>query len=305
MNTDQGRTERDPMGVQPRSSAVPAGIRLIVNADDFGLSESVNDAVLQAFDRGILTSCSLMVGEPAAEAAVRAARERPGLGVGLHVTTVCGHPVLPARAVPRLLDREGRLPDRPASAGLRYALDRETRDQLKRELRAQFERFRALGLPLSHVDGHLHMHMHPFVFDQVAALAEEFGCRCLRIPRDDWRAYRREEPWAAPAQAPLAAIFALLARRARRRLAGQGFVWADSVTGFYRTDRMDERALLALLDRLRPGTHELYSHPDAGGRGAAGDRELAALLSPAVRERIEARRIHCVTYRELEKTACR
>ena len=307
MNADEHRSDSSSsdIRVHPRSSAVPIPIRLIVNADDFGMSESVNVAVLEAHDRGILTSCSLMVGEPAAAAAVRAARERPGLAVGLHLTAVCGHAVLPPSTVPRLVDASGRLSERPALAGLRYAFDRGSQQQMRREIRAQFERFREFGLPMSHVDGHLHMHMHPFIFDQAVELAEDFGCRHIRIPRDDWWAYRREEPLKALAQAPLAAIFALLARRAVQRLATKGFVWAASVHGFFRTDRMDERAMLTLLRRLPPGDHEVYSHPDAGGRGSAGGKELAALLSPAVRQLLDERGIDRITYRDLEKTVCR
>jgi hopanoid biosynthesis associated protein HpnK len=286
-------------------STCAAPIRLIVNADDFGLSESVNAAVLDAYDHGILTSCSLMVGEAVAPAAVRAARERPGLAVGLHLTTLCGHAVLPATDVPHLVDASGRLSNNPVWAGLRYAVDRRAQAELERELRAQFERFHEFGLPLSHVDGHLHLHMHPFIFDRVVALAEESGCRRIRIPREDWGAYRREVGLRALAQAPLALIFALLVRRARRRLAGRRFVWVQSVNGFFRTDRMDEGALLSLLRRLPPGDHEVYSHPDTGGRGAAGRRELAALTSPAVRRLLEEREIRRITYRDLEVPVCR
>ncbi len=281
-------------------------IRLIVNADDFGLSESVNAAVAEAHDRGILTSCSLMVGEPAAEAAVRAARERPSLAVGLHLVTVLGRASRPPAAAPRLVDTAGRFLDDPVRAGLRYAFDRATRVQLAQELRAQFERFRAFGLPLSHVDGHLHMHMHPAVFDLALSLAGEFGCRRLRIPRDDWRVFWREEGFRAVGQAPLAAVFTLLCRRARRRMQRAGaadgaFVSAEQVHGFFRTDRMHEAALLAILRRLTPGDHELYSHPDAGGRGMAGRAELAALLSPAVRRLIDKRAIRLITYADLER----
>lgn len=282
-----------------------APIRLIVNADDFGLSESVNAAVLEAYERGILTSCSLMVGEVAAPAAVRTARERPGLAVGLHLTTVRGHTVLPPPVVPRLVDASGRLSNNPGWAGFRYAVDRRAQAELEQELRAQFERFREFGLPLSHVDGHLHMHLHPFIFDRVVALAEEFDCHRIRIPREDWWAYRRDVGLRAMAQAPLALVFALLVRRARRRLAGRSFVWAQSVNGFFRTDRMDEGALLSLLQRLPAGDHEVYSHPDTEGRGAAGERELAALTSPEVRRLLEKREIRRITYRDLEVPVCR
>src|SRR5437763_1372456 len=86
-----------------KSASATAPIRLIINADDFGLSESVNAAVLEAYDRGILTSCSLMVAEPAAAAAARAARERPGLGVGLHLVVAGGRAALAPAALPRLV----------------------------------------------------------------------------------------------------------------------------------------------------------------------------------------------------------
>jgi hopanoid biosynthesis associated protein HpnK len=280
-------------------------IRLIVNADDFGLSESVNAAVLEAYERGILTSCSLMVAEPAAVAAAQAARERPGLAVGLHLVAVGGRAALPSEPGRGRARRGDRLPDSPVGAGLRYALDRSARVELERELRAQFGRYEALGLPMSHVDGHLHMHMHPFIFDRALDLAERCGCHRIRIPNDDWWSYRRVAGTEALAQAPLAVIFALLARRARRRAAERRFLWADRVYGLFQTDRMDETALLSLLGRLPPGSHELYSHPDAGGRGAAGRAELAALLSPAARRLLDDRGIRRIRYPDLERTVCK
>jgi hopanoid biosynthesis associated protein HpnK len=279
-------------------------IRLIVNADDFGRSESVNEAVATAYDRGILTSCSLMVAEEAAASAVEAARERPGLAVGLHVVVVNGHAASARASIDRLVDAAGCFPNDPVRAGLYYTFDRVARSQLERELRAQFERFAETGLPLSHVDGHLHMHMHPFVFDRVVGLAKEFGSPRIRIPRDDWWGALRADGTRMLAQGPLAAIFALLCRRARKRLAGRGLAFTDRVYGLFRTDRMNEEALLDLLQRMPPGDHEVYSHPDAGGRGAAGEAELAALVSPAVRRVVDARGIQRVAYRDLECLRC-
>jgi hopanoid biosynthesis associated protein HpnK len=279
-------------------------IQVIVNADDFGRSASINAAIVEAYERGILTSCSLMVAEPAAVAAADAARERPGLAVGLHVVVVGGHTALPGSVVPRLTRGTGRLPDDPVRTGLRYAFDPRVRDELTRELQAQFQRFESLRLPMSHVDGHLHMHMHPFVFDRALELAEASGCRRIRIPHDDWWGHRRAAGVGALSQVPLALIFALLARRARRRAAARGFVWADRVHGLFQTDRMNERALVSLLERLPPGSHEIYSHPDAGGRGAAGKDELAALLSPTARRLLDERGICRIRYPDLEKSAC-
>ena len=74
--------------------------RLIVNADDFGRSASINQAVIRAHREGILTTTSLMVNEPAFEEAVALARENPTLGVGLHLTLLCGHSALPPEEIP-------------------------------------------------------------------------------------------------------------------------------------------------------------------------------------------------------------
>src|SRR5277367_5029828 len=91
--------------------------RLIVNADDFGRSESVNQAVIRAHREGILTTASLMVNEPFADEAVRLALENPRLGVGLHLSLVCGTAALPQARIPHLADSRGHFTDRPVTAG--------------------------------------------------------------------------------------------------------------------------------------------------------------------------------------------
>ena len=140
-----------------------AARRLIVNADDFGRSHSINQAVVRAHREGILTSASLMVNETASEEAAALARENPQLGVGLHLTLVCGSSASLPAEIPGLADPQGRFSDNPFSAGLRYFLRPSLRSQLAAEIAAQFAKFAALGLPLDHVNGHLHLHMHPAV----------------------------------------------------------------------------------------------------------------------------------------------
>src|SRR5512137_523035 len=94
--------------------------RLIVNADDFGRSPAINQAVIRAHREGILTTASLMVNEPACEEAVVMAKENARLGVGLHLTLLCGHSALPPKRIPGLVNAEKRFPDNPAGAGFRY-----------------------------------------------------------------------------------------------------------------------------------------------------------------------------------------
>jgi hopanoid biosynthesis associated protein HpnK len=279
---------------------------LIVSADDFGMSASVNAAILAAHDEGILTNCGLMVAGDAAAEAVAAARERPTLGVGLHLVLVCGRPALPPAKIPRLVDRDGRFPEDPVRAGLRLAVDRQARGELRAEIEAQFAAFAATGLPLSHWDGHLHFHMHPAVFEIAAGVAEAYGCRRLRLPCDDFRRHRALAGWPGWPAALTAGVFACLAARARRRLGPRGFCWPRRVYGFLQTGRVTERYVLDLLPSLPPGASELYLHPDtAPGPSGNGPVELGVLRSEAVRAAIEQAGIRRITYHDLESAACR
>src|SRR5438270_898132 len=120
--------------------------RLIVNADDFGRSASINAAVIRAHREGILTTASLMVNEPGCAEAVALAKENPRLGVGLHLTLLMGHSTLPPEKIPGLVNAQRGFGNAPAATGFRYFAHRELREQLRAELHAQFAKFRATGL---------------------------------------------------------------------------------------------------------------------------------------------------------------
>ena len=271
-------------------SAGPAsarGRRLILTADDFGLSEGVNEAVERAHREGVLTAASLMVAAPAAADAVRRAKANPGLAVGLHLVLVDGPAVLPPAEIPALVRPDGWFPPHQARLGFRYGFSAAARRQLAREIRAQFEAFAATGLPLDHVDAHKHMHLHPAIAGLVIAIGAGFGMKALRVPRGEGRAL--EGCWAA-----------LLARRARRA----GLAIPDSVRGIAHSGRLDESCLLRLVASLGEGLHEIYLHP-ASERNALLARlmpayqheaEFAALLSPRVREALAARGIRRTSY---------
>src|SRR5437868_9647575 len=161
--------------------------RLIVNADDFGRSSSINAAVIQAHHEGILTTASLMVNEPACDEAVSLARENPRLGVGLHLALLCGRSALASEKIPGLVNSRGEFSNNPVSVGARYFFRRSLRRQLRDEITAQFDRFRATRLPLDHVNGHLHLHMHPVVFPMLMERASDWGITRFRLTCDDYR----------------------------------------------------------------------------------------------------------------------
>ena len=220
---------------------------LIVTADDFGRSPEINAAIERAHRAGFVTQASLMVNEPAAEQAAEIARRNPALRVGLHLTLCAGR----AAQVSALTDESGNFPASPARAGLRYAFSPALAEPLRREIGAQFARFRALGFAPTYWDGHTHLHLHPTIFRLTLPIAIGHGFRATRLVRE-------------PAPRGLVPrIFQLLSRAALPHLEKSGVQFTDRVFGLRDTGRMTTAALARLLAQLPDGTSELYFHPGA------------------------------------------
>lgn len=277
------------------ATAEPPPRRLIVNADDFGRSPAINAAVLRAHRDGILTTASLMVNEPAVAEAVALARACPRLGVGLHLTLVCGRAAVPATAPPSLADAAGQLPAHPVQAGWRFFFRRDLRAALRREIAAQFEAFARTGLPPDHVNGHLHLHLHPAVLPLVIELGGRHGLRAVRLTRDPFWFNARLAAGAWAYRISHAIIFGLLCRAARPRLQRAGLRHTARVFGLQLNGRVTEDHLLRLLPRLPPGDSELYAHPSLTDFRA----EFEALVSPRVRAALAAEQIQLIRYADL------
>ena len=269
--------------------------RLIVNADDFGRSRSINEAVVRAHREGILTSASLMVNGAAGGEAVALARENPRLGVGLHLTLLCGKSALPPEKIPGLVNPQGEFSNRPVGVGMRYFFKRSLRGQLRAEIHAQFDKFRATGLPLDHVNGHLHLHLHPTVFQILMEDAASLGIQRLRLTRDCLSRSRRMTRGYWFYRVSHAAIYEWLSRRARRPLQQRGIRHAQITFGLLQNARVDEEYFLQLLPELPPGDSELYSHPSLD----EFKHEFDALVSPRVKQQIEKLGIRLIRYQDL------
>ena len=272
-----------------------AARRLIVNADDFGRSRSINEAVIRAHREGILTTASLMVNEPACAEAVTLARENPKLGVGLHLTLVCGHAALPQAKIPGLVNANGEFTSNPAGAGFRYFFQRRLREQLRAEIHAQFERFRATGLALDHVNGHLHLHLHPTVFAILMEDADQLGIQRVRLTFDPFWLNLRLASGHLAYRLLHVLIFHPLSARSRPVLQRRGFRHTRAVFGLLQNARVDEPYVLNLLPRLPPGDSELYSHPSLD----QFKNEFDALISPRVREKARALGLGLIRYQDL------
>lgn len=264
--------------------------RLVVTADDFGLSREVNEAVEQAHREGILTAASLMVSAPAAADAVARARRMPSLRVGLHLVMVEAWPTLPPAELPDLVGPDGLIRSDMGRLGLDLALKASARRQLAAEISAQFEAYRVTGLPLDHVNAHKHFHVHPLIAGAVLAIGRRHGMAAIRVPREPRAVLRAAEPGADPAPAlDIAPWAALLAVRARQA----GLLIPDRTLGLAWSGAMTPERVAGLLAHLPDGLTELYTHPATGGGfpgeapGYAYAAERDALIAPAARAAVD------------------
>jgi hopanoid biosynthesis associated protein HpnK len=258
---------------------------LIVTADDFGLHETVNEAVERTNRGGILTAASLIVSGPAAADAVRRARRLPTLRVGLHLVLADGWPSLPRQQIPCIAEADGRMGEDMLRRCVRYFASASARKQLEAEMRAQFVAFSRTGLALDHVSAHKHFHLHPTVLDILIGIAREFGARAMRVPNEPlWFAARNRRWLAAGGGTLLTPWFMLM----RHRLRAAGIFHNDCVFGIAPSDSTDEAQLLAIFARLPLGVTEIYLHPAAALRAYRRTDEQTGLLSPRVREALAA-----------------
>jgi len=257
------------------------------SADDFGLTESVNEGVERAHRDGILQAASLMVAAPAAEGAISRARANPSLRVGLHLVVIEGPAVLPSAEIPGLVDHAGQFPSDQLRLGINYFSRSEIRRQLEAEIKAQFQAFAATGLTLDHVNAHKHMHLHPTVGATMLRIGREFGLKRIRVPA---------EPPAVMARCGTAVSLGdralyLWTRLLRWQAHRAGVSVNDACFGLAWSGHMTADRVRSLLAALPEGDNEIYFHP-AARRDAVLERlmpgyeheaELAALLDPALK----------------------
>jgi len=285
-------------------------IRVVLNADDFGLAPAVNEAVVDLCRQGIVRSTSLLATGPAADEAMALARGLSELGVGLHLALVHERPAADAAAIPALLDREGKL-----LIGYRAFMGRFLRGgiplgQVEREARAQVERMLQAGLRPTHLDSHQHLHLWPPLLELCLKLCSEYGIPCLRVP--SVAALRADRARVSP-----------LRRWLMLRAVGRAEAWlkqqpelagvhrVDAVWGMLGAGHLSEPWLLDLIGRLTPGVHEIMCHPatancDAFTRhpwGYAWRDEVAALTSPSVRAALQRPGLEITNFRNMDCAA--
>ena len=176
--------------------------RLIINADDFGLTRGVNRAVVELHQAGSLTSATLMATGAAFEDAVALTNANPALGVGCHITLTDGLPVSPPQSISTLLGPDGKR-FRPSLVDFVQALVRGkiSEEEVEREALAQVEKLRDAGIKVTHLDTHKHTHLFPAVTRPLLRVAERCGIGAIRNPFEESleSCSRPREPASPPA----------------------------------------------------------------------------------------------------------
>jgi predicted glycoside hydrolase/deacetylase ChbG (UPF0249 family) len=234
---------------------------LIVNADDYGLTTGVSRAILEAHDRGVVTSTSVLALGPAFERTAHWLAGHPTLGAGAHLAAVGEDPpLLGAREIPSLVDGRGRLPHSWRVFLPRMAAGRIDRDDLRREFAAQFERIRAAGIEVDHVDTHQNLHLWPEVRDVVLEVGDTHGVRAVRVTR-------------STARTVVGSTVRALATRFEAVAEARGWHFPDAATGLDEAGGLDTPRMIDAVFRLAARgarSAELATHP-----GSPDDPDLA------------------------------
>ena len=251
--------------------------RLIVNADDFGLTQGVNRAILELHQSGLLTSATLMARASATDEAIQIAKQTPSLGVGCHVVLVDGVSI--TNGLKTLADKGNFHPSLGPFLHMLYTGGIDA-NEIEAEARAQIQFLQFHGIQLTHIDTHKHTHMFPRVLRPVLRAAKSCGIHTVRNPFEpEWSA--RATPNAPFARRTQVRLLRLLAAQFHRIVAEEGFTTTAGAIGVLATGTLDASTVRALAAAIPPNSNaawELVTHPgyNDADLAAANTRLLAS-----------------------------
>jgi hopanoid biosynthesis associated protein HpnK len=284
--------------------------RLIVNADDFGLTSGVNRGIIEAHRHGIVTSATLMACGSAFPGAVNLARETSSLSVGCHVLLVDAAPLLELQQVSTLAYSGSAGPqfrDSIVDFAWRAIARRMDENQIEAEITQQIRKLQSAGIEVSHLDSHKHTHMFPVVFRPMLRAAKKCGIRAVRNPFEPLL-FASGRLWKRHFQVR---VLRSLRRGFRRALSEAGISTPDGCIGIIATGGLTLNTFRALMESLPEGTWEFVSHPGYNDADLekvktrlrhSRVKELAILTDPAVKDLLRRESIQLISYDELSPT---
>lgn len=277
-------------------------LKLIVNGDDFGLTEGMNQGILKSYKSGILRSTSIMAVGDNFDDAVKIANENPKLDVGIHLTLVGGTPVLEKHKIPNLVNQDGKFYPNYASFSLAIISHKISLDQIRAELTAQIEKVLKTGLRLSHIDSHQHIHCLPKVLNIVIELSKTFDIPIVRYPHEKISSYMVKNFRESRRLFEMFVINSLCVT-IRKRIP----VKTNYFAGFFAGGRLNKQNLVEIIKHLpNDGTCELMCHPGIFN-GAINpysfwnysfEAEVQALTDQEIMDMISKRNIVITSFRD-------
>jgi len=279
--------------------------RLIINADDFGLNELINSAIIKGYRNGFITSTTIMPSGIAFESAAESAKENPNLGVGVHLTLVAEKPVSAPSKIPTLVNNDGYFPPQYPQFLLRYMLGKITIDDIRRELTAQVKKVTSAGINITHIDSHQHLHIIPEILTVVIDIAKEHKIRALRIP-DESYFFFGSYPFSLVRFVARCGL-TYLARIARHKVRKNNLVVPNHFFGMLAGGNMQEKYLSEIIRQIPDGVSEIMVHPGSNNKLLSTqhnweyhwEEELLALTSKNIGRLITDKDISLVSFREL------
>jgi predicted glycoside hydrolase/deacetylase ChbG (UPF0249 family) len=291
--------------------------RLIINADDFGLTAGVNRAILEATTQGVVTSTTLMASGPTFDDAVSLSRSVPQLGIGCHVILAGAHPcpMLPGSRIPSLVQSApskcSHFHKSLTGFAKRALTGKLDPDQIEAEATAQFRKVQSAGIAMTHFDTHKHTHLFPQVLRPLLRAARTCGLAALRNPFPPQSTLpfsmllSNAGLWKRHLQVKWLGRFS---RSFQDEVQKAGMVSTDGTIGIVITGSLNMRLFQTVIANLPEGTWEFVCHPGYNDRDlqAAGTRllqsrvqELEVLTSHAARESLERNDIQLINFRDL------
>lgn len=268
--------------------------KLLVTADDFGLTNGINNGIIDAFKKGIVTRASLMANGEAFEHAVSLAKRNLDLKVGVHLTLIEEIPLNLPHRIKSLMDSDRTMIKNYKEFLARYLLHKINFDEVYMELESQIKKVLNADIKINHMDSHQHLHMFPPIFKITLELAKKYQIKKIRLFKHDINSIRCLKELTLN----------LLAKLNTRNSVNGTFDSSDIFWGLKVSGNLTEIALLSFLDKIKYGSTELMCHPGYSDNdfnskyahwGYNPEEDLKAVLSERVIEKIKNTNIQLIS----------
>lgn len=281
--------------------------KLLISADDFGLSVEVNEAIEIAHRQGILNTANLMIAGDAVDDAIKRAKRMPNLHVGLHLVVIEGKSVLSQDQIPLLVNRNRLFPSQPLKMGINYFFNQSVKRQLYKEIKAQLQAFQKTGLSLDHIDVHKHMHLHPTIAQLVIEIGQEFQLKYIRLPREPIHPLRLVDKTSYQNNFNNLLIY-YWTKLLEKQIKNAGMKHLDWCFGLSWCGHMTFDRIQKLIPHLPQGNSEIFFHPATQKSGLYNElmpqyeplKELETLCHPDFPKLLHAHNIQLINWSDIK-----